>query len=217
MSVALHITNLGKKFGTSQIFKSVNLNVYKNEKVAILGSNGSGKSTLLKIISGFIGHQKGEIKWVDEDNKPLSTTPEFSYSAPYIDLFDFLTVNEQLAFHFKEKKAIQDFSISKILEIGMLQNFANKQVRQLSSGVRQRLKNTIAVLTDTPVLFLDEPCSNLDKENINLYQELINTYCANRIVLIASNYEPEFEFICTRYFKIENQNLMPVQDKQLWA
>jgi ABC-type multidrug transport system ATPase subunit len=217
LSVALHITNLGKKFGTSQIFKSVNLNVYKNEKVAILGSNGSGKSTLLKIISGFIGHQKGEIKWVDEDNKPLPTTPEFSYSAPYIDLFDFLTVNEQLAFHFKEKKAIQDFSISKILEIGMLQNFANKQVRQLSSGVRQRLKNTIAVLTDTPVLFLDEPCSNLDKENINLYQELINTYCANRIVLIASNYEPEYEFICTRYFKIENQNLTPVQDKQLWA
>lgn len=217
MSVALHITNLGKKFGTSQIFKSVNLSVYKNEKVAILGSNGSGKSTLLKIISGFIGHQKGEIKWVDEDNRPLSTTPEFSYSAPYIDLFDFLTVNEQLAFHFKEKKAIQDFSISKILEIGMLQNFANKQVRQLSSGVRQRLKNTLAVLTDTPVLFLDEPCSNLDKENINLYQELINTYCANRIVLIASNYEPEYEFICTRYFKIENQNLTPVQDKQLWA
>ena len=217
MSVALHITNLGKKFGTSQIFKSVNLNVYKNEKVAILGSNGSGKSTLLKIISGFIGHQKGEIKWVDEDNRPLSTTPEFSYSAPYIDLFDFLTVNEQLAFHFKEKKAIQDLSISKILEIGMLQNFANKQVRQLSSGVRQRLKNTLAVLTDTPVLFLDEPCSNLDKENINLYQELINTYCANRIVLIASNYEPEYEFICTRYFKIENQNLTPVQDKQLWA
>lgn len=217
MPVSLHIEKLSKKFGVYWILKSVNLNIYHSEKIAILGSNGSGKSTFLKIIAGFIYYDKGKITWKNEATGTTSEYPDFAFSSPYIDLFNHLTIREHIEFHFKQKQCINQLTVDEILEVGNLADHQSKQISQLSSGIRQRFKNVLAILTNSEVLFLDEPCSNLDEANIALYQKLVAEYTKNRTVFIASNNPAEYDFICTKEFRIENQNLQLLTSKQLWA
>ena len=215
MAVSLKIENLGKKFGNHWVLKSVNLNVYPFEKIAILGANGSGKSTLLKIMTGFFHHEAGLVSWNKDDI--ITDHPNFSFSSPYLNLFDHLTVEEHIHFHFKQKKSINNLSGTDIVSLGKLNDYNHKLIYHLSSGTRQRLKNTLAILTEADVLFMDEPCSNLDDSNIQHNQALVSDYTSNRIVIIASNYPPEYDFICSKEFKIENKELSLLKNKQLWA
>ncbi len=217
MSVSLHIENLSKKFGNHWVFKSINLQIQPYEKIAILGANGSGKSTLLKIMAGFIYFDKGSVKWENTANSDVSDFPDFSFSSPYLDLFDYLTVEEHIKFHFEQKLCYKNLDSESVIDIGNLGDQKHKRVKQLSSGTRQRFKNTLAILTHSDVLILDEPCSNLDEENNNHYQNLVNEYTKERMVIIASNHAPEYDFICTKEFKIENSELHLVKNKQLWA
>jgi ABC-type multidrug transport system ATPase subunit len=83
--------------------------------------------------------------------------------------------------------------------------------------VRQRFKNTLAIFSNCDVVFLDEPCSNLDEENIKLYQNLVNNYTKDRMVIVASNNPLEYDFICSKEYKIENFELKLLRNKQLWA
>ena len=75
---------------------------------------------------------------------------------------------------------------------------ANKQIRYYSSGMKQRLKLAQAIFSDTPALFLDEPCTNLDKAGIGLYNRSpIEAHASDRLVIISSNDEAEYDFCQT--------------------
>ena len=216
MAVTLHIENLSKKFGSHWVLKSLNLKIQPFEKIAILGSNGSGKSTLLKIMAGFLYFDKGTLKWSKGETE-ITDHPDFSFSSPYLDLFDHLKVEEHIEFHFKQKQAYNNLKPGEIIDLGNLGEYRNKFIRQLSSGIRQRFKNTLAILTAADVLFLDEPCTNLDEDNTKHYQKLVTEYTRDKMVIIASNYPPEYEFLCTKEYKIENCELHLLKNKQLWA
>lgn len=215
MAVTLHIENLSKKFGNHWILKSVNLAVQPFEKIAILGANGSGKSTLLKIMAGFLYFDKGTMIWKKDDLE--SEYPDFSFSSPYLDLFEHLTIEEHLSFHFKQKKILENISYQDVLSAGKFEDHRAKQIKQLSSGLKQRFKNTLAIFTASDVLFLDEPCSNLDEENIKLYQNLVTEHTKDRIVIVASNNPSEYDLFCTKEYKIENGEFHLLKNKQLWA
>jgi len=59
--------------------------------------------------------------------------------------------------------------------------------------MKQRAKLAQAFFTDTPILLLDEPCSNLDLQGVAMYQQWLQQYATNRLVIIASNDEREYE------------------------
>lgn len=167
---------------------------------AITGANGSGKSTLLQIIAGYILPSEGEVIIEQETlNVKQETRNEkqeisFSIAAPYLELIEEMTTTEFLQFHQQFKPFIQQLTIPQILETVQLQNAANKQIRNFSSGMKQRLKLAQAFFSNTDVLLLDEPCSNLDKPGIELYHQLIKTYTNNRLVIVCSNDEVEYNF-----------------------
>lgn len=215
MAISLNIENLYKKFGNQWVLKSLNLTVYPYEKIAILGANGSGKSTLLKIMAGFLYFDKGKLSWVKDDKEYES--PDFTFSSPYIDLFEHLTIEEHIEFHFNQKQTWNNIKTDEIISLGNLDNHRKKQIKQLSSGIKQRFKNTLAIFTVAEVLFLDEPCSNMDEDNIKLYQKLVTEYTKDRMVIIASNNPLEYDFICTKEFKIENGDFQLLKNEQLWA
>lgn len=215
MAISLNIENLYKKFGNQWVLKSLNLTVNPYEKIAILGANGSGKSTLLKIMAGFLYFDKGKLSWVKDDIEYES--PDFTFSSPYIDLFEHLTIEEHIEFHFNQKQTWNNIKTDEIISLGNLDNHRKKQIKQLSSGIKQRFKNTLAIFTAAEVLFLDEPCSNMDEDNIKLYQKLVTEYTKDRMVIIASNNPLEYDFICTKEFKIENGDFQLLKNKQLWA
>jgi ABC-type multidrug transport system ATPase subunit len=80
-----------------------------------------------------------------------------------------------------------------------LQEKSGQVFRYFSSGMKQRIKLLLAILSDTTILLLDEPCSNLDSNGIEWFQKMMADYAGNRIVIIASNHnEAEYSFCDSR-------------------
>jgi ABC-type multidrug transport system ATPase subunit len=193
----IELINIAKKFNREWIFKDVNLQIPYSSKLAILGSNGSGKSTLLQIIVGSLSASKGEINYHVNDQliSAENAYRHFSVASPYLELVEEMTLNEMIDFHFSFKERFNQYGNVDLLNIVGLESSKNKEIRYFSSGMKQRAKLMLAVLSNVDCIMLDEPCSNLDKQGINWYHQLLNEYLANRTIIICSNQEYEYN-IC---------------------
>lgn len=203
--IDIRLENAGKRFSTEWIFRGLDLHLQTGDSLAILGSNGSGKSTLVKSIFGFAPLSEGKIE-LKFDNKPVDIELFFrhiSFCSPYQELYEELELTELVDFHFGLKKMIAGFDNSTFLKEVYLESSARKQVRQLSSGMKQRLRLGLAILSDTPVVLLDEPSSNLDAKGLKWYRSLMDTFGKGRCIVVASNHlEAEYDF-CSRKLEVE--------------
>jgi ABC-type multidrug transport system ATPase subunit len=192
----ISLTDAGKRFNRDWIFRHLTYEFSAGQSYAIVGPNGSGKSTLLQALSGAMLLNEGKGEW-SIDNKQLPNENVYSYisiCAPYLEVVDEMTLIEFLDFHSGFKPFLSSVTSEKIISILDLENAVNKQIRNYSSGMRQRVKLAQAIFSDVPVVLLDEPCTNLDATGIQLYHDLINEYCKNRMVVVSSNDEVEFSF-----------------------
>lgn len=199
------LENTGKKYNKEWIFKNLNLEFNSPSTYVISGANGSGKSTLLKVISGFETPSKGEINY--EDSKPISVEKIYqnvAYTSPYISVFEDYTIKELFSFYTKLKPLKDNISYQDFIEIIDLKNTKDKEIKNFSSGMKQRVKLGLAILSDCPILLLDEPTSNLDANAIKWYQNLIQNNLENRIVFVASNNQKDESFFCENEIKIED-------------
>lgn len=204
-SFEIQCQDIGKKFGRDWIFRSVDTPFKQGEKVAILGQNGSGKSTFLMSLSGFYALSKGSINWLDKLGKtvdPLEWYQYYTLISPLLELPEEVTVEEFFELHFRLKIPKSGWNKERMYERTGLLAAKHKFIKQLSSGMRQRLKLMAAFVPDVPVIFLDEPCTNLDEKGIALYQELIEE-CPDQLILVASNMKVEYEF-CERVLEMES-------------
>ncbi len=194
--IEIQLEEASKRFQYEWIFKNLSLTISQGQSIALTGSNGSGKSTLLKCISGAIPISSGHIRFKQFD-KILPESDWFNFltiSAPYLELPEEFTLSELIDFHFKFKSPLNGISKAEILEIIYLEAHADKVISQFSSGMKQRLKLGLALLSEVPIVLLDEPTSNLDRKGIQWYQELIDQYRQNRILIVCSNEPREYEF-----------------------
>jgi len=79
-----------------------------------------------------------------------------------------------------------------------------KQIRQFSSGMKQRVKLVLAILSDVPLILLDEPTMNLDKTGIDWYLELVDKFAGNRTMIICSNLHQTESGFASRSIQIED-------------
>lgn len=190
------LSDAGKRYNREWIFRHFNYEFNTGNAYAITGNNGSGKSTLLQVIAGAVQHSEGIIEFYNSTNAiaPENHHQHLSIAAPYLELPEEMTLIEFLEFHQSFKPFLSSLTISEIISLLSLQKATDKQIRNFSSGMKQRVKLAQAILSDVPVVLLDEPCTNLDAEGISLYHRLINEYCADRLVIVSSNDEEEYHF-----------------------
>jgi ABC-type multidrug transport system ATPase subunit len=194
--IEIQLEEASKRFQYEWIFKNLSLTISQGQSIALTGSNGSGKSTLLKCISGAIPISSGHIRF-KQLNKILPESDWFNFltiSAPYLELPEEFTLSELIDFHFKFKSPLNNISKEEILEIIYLEAHSDKMISQFSSGMKQRLKLGLALLSEVPIVLLDEPTSNLDRRGIEWYQNLIDQFGQNRILIVCSNEPREYEF-----------------------
>ena len=198
----INLTQIGKRFNRDWIFRHVDAHFIAGKKYAITGSNGSGKSTLLQLIAGLIIPNEGTLQFKGSEKAIAiqNVYEHVSIAAPYLELLEEMTPIELLQFHSKFKPLLKP--INSILEEVELNNAGEKQIRNFSSGMKQRLKLAQAFFSNTAVLLLDEPTTNLDLQGINLYHRLIEQYAQNRIVIISSNDAQEYRD-CSEVIKME--------------
>ncbi|HEX8040338.1 MAG TPA: ATP-binding cassette domain-containing protein [Chryseosolibacter sp.] len=190
--LTIAVNDLSKRFNREWIFRELSLEFAAGLTYAITGPNGSGKSTLLQVVWGQVPQTSGTIIYKKGAlDVPLEQAFRYvSIAAPYMDLIDEFTLMEMLNFHFKLKKIRSGFSIGQLLQIMYLENAADKQLVNFSSGMRQRLKLGLALYTEADAYFLDEPGTNLDRRAFGWYIDELSKLPKRSIVFIASN-EPE--------------------------
>ncbi|TWI83700.1 ABC-type multidrug transport system ATPase subunit [Lacibacter cauensis] len=189
------LSDAGKRYNREWIFRHVTYEFNAGEAYAVTGNNGSGKSTLLQIISGAVQHSEGTIEYNNGSTIAADVQHRLvAMAAPYLELPEEMTLEEFLTFHQSFKTFLPGLTVKKIIALLGLEKAAAKQIRYFSSGMKQRVKLAQAILSDVPVVLLDEPCTNLDADGISLYHRLVNAYCADRLVIVSSNDEVEYNF-----------------------
>lgn len=192
----IQVEMLGKKFFREWIFRKMNFHFRGGNAYAITGPNGSGKSTLLKTLSGNIPASEGKIIYREGEQvvNPDLWPRYIGYSAPYLEVVEEFKLEELLAFHFAFKKPLSADSPKQLAEQMYLQDALQKQVKNFSSGMKQRLKLGLSFFSQSPVLLLDEPTTNLDTKGIDWYLGQIEKVKADRLLIICSNQPYEYSF-----------------------
>ncbi len=197
------LSGVGKKY-RRWVFKHIDFQFSSSSSYGIAGRNGTGKSTLMRIISGFLTPSRGTVTYQDGASSIALENfgTRVSFVAPYISIIEELTVEEQIKFHFRFQEVRSQTNTS-ILEMVKLNEHGRTLVSDLSSGMMQRLKLGLALVSDTPVLLLDEPTSYLDRENREWFHTMINQHRDNRLVIIASNDAEDLE-LCEEIIDVES-------------
>jgi ABC-type multidrug transport system ATPase subunit len=111
-----------------------------------------------------------------------------------MELIEEFALDEILNFHFKFKEPFENHSIEDIKRLMQLDHVGKKQIKHFSSGMKQRLKLGLAFYSKSDLLILDEPTTNLDSSGVQWYLHQIENYCKDRLVMVCSNLEREYEF-----------------------
>jgi len=201
----IELQDVGKKFNTEWIFRKVSFIFEENTAAAILGRNGSGKSTLLQVVAGNLHPNSGQVIYTlgGKDISGDDVFRQLTMVAPYMELIEDFTLREMLEFHFSFKKLIHGFDLTGVTDLLGFTNVKHKQIRQFSSGMKQRVKLVTAILSDVPLLLLDEPTMNLDKSGIDWYLGLVNRYAGNRTVIVCSNLHQTESAFASKALQIE--------------
>ena len=173
MNPLLEVKKLSFSWGESRVLKELNLSIYQNEIVSILGVNGAGKSTLLKCLNKVLVPDSGKIEILSQDlsimrinevSKLISFVPQSLRSNFPMDVFDVVLLGRRPYLNWSVGRKDRD-KVSETLRMLNLQGFAFRRFDQLSGGERQRVIIAKAVAQDTNLLLLDEPTSDLDLKN----------------------------------------------------
>lgn len=193
----IKLKGVAKRFRLEWILRKVDLELHSGRSYAISGPNGSGKSTLLKILAGHLTPSRGTVTFWENDQVPMPRDQLYRhlcYAAPYVELIEEYTLREALNFHQGFKPFLDQMSSSDIIELLDFQKSKNKNVRDFSSGMRQRLKLVLALCSEADFIILDEPTTNLDSQGVDWYRQLIDQYKRDRLLIVASNVDVDFDF-----------------------
>ncbi len=197
------LDNTGKKYNYHWIFRNLNQELTGPAHWGILGNNGSGKSTLLKILSGYLSPSEGTIRW--NSGKEISSSDIFRYTgiaSPHLELIEEFSLLEILTFHNKFRSFIGNNTVDSVAELTGLANSADKPLRYYSSGMKQRVKLVLALMSNNPLVILDEPCSNLDAQSIAWYQQLVKDHAGDRLLIVGSNDKETECFSCRNFINL---------------
>ncbi|MCC6947672.1 MAG: ABC transporter ATP-binding protein [Bradyrhizobiaceae bacterium] len=173
----LALRGLGRRFGTVEAVKDVDLELKEGEFVSLLGPSGCGKTTTLRMIAGFIEPNAGTIELGGKviSSPSASLPPEkrgMSMIFQSYAIWPNMTVFENVAFGLKLRRLGREEirrRVGEILDIVQLGDLADRYPAELSGGQQQRVALARAVVIRPAVLLLDEPLSNLDA---NLREEM---------------------------------------------
>ncbi len=165
--VVVEAHHISKKYGDLQVLKNIDLNVERESKIAFVGQNGQGKSTLAKIIVGELKHE-GQLK--------LGHNVQIGYfaqnQAEYLDGNKTVLDTMIDAANEKNRSKVRDI-LGSFLFRG---EEAEKYVRVLSGGERNRLALAKLLLQPLNVLVMDEPTNHLDIKSKNVLKEALKKF-----------------------------------------
>lgn len=186
--------NLTKKYNNTAVVNHINMNVEKGKIYALLGKNGAGKTTTMCMLVNLASKSGGEIllfgnKTSNEAYKRIGSIIE----SP--GFYENLTAEENLKIISKIRNNYSKEKISEVLKLVSLDNHMNKQYKDYSLGMKQRLAIASAIIHEPDLLILDEPVNGLDPVGIQEIRHLLKKLSRknNTTILISSHILSEIE------------------------
>lgn len=179
------IRDLYKAFGSNEVLRGVDLDLYYGENLVVLGRSGTGKSVLIKIISGLLKPDSGTVNVLGKEVPRLKEKElnelrlKIGFSFQNSALYDSMTVRENLVFplvrHNRQlgRKQIES-AVDDVLDaVGLLQ--AKRQMpSELSGGQRKRIGVARTLILRPEIMLYDEPTAGLDPITSQDINDLIN-------------------------------------------
>lgn len=208
----IEVKNLTKRYGDIKALDDISFTVDTGEVLGFLGPNGAGKSTTMNIITGYISSTSGTVT-VDGTEileNPRETKRKIGYLPEIPPLYPEMTVRKYLEFMFdlKKVKLPKKEHIEEIMRLVRITDMADRLIKNLSKGYRQRVGFGQALLGNPPVLILDEPTVGLDPKQIIEIRKLIRSLGKKHTVLFSSHVLSEISATCDRIIVISEGRLV---------
>ncbi len=205
----LKVTNLKKTFGDKVVLKNINMEIFENENVALLGGNGAGKTTLVEILTGL--------------NKPTSGTIEY--------LFDYeKNFQEKIGIQFQDSSYPPAISVKEVIKFMIdiygsklnndefnalikifgIDEYYHRRASKLSGGQQQRLNVLLALIHKPLIIFLDELSTGLDISIRTRIKNFIKDYSMEMgiTVILVSHDMSEVQLLCDKVMFLKNGEII---------
>ena len=190
----IRIEHVSFDYGDHRVLENINLTVYEDDFLGIIGPNGGGKSTLLNIILGLLNPTDGTISLFDknpkEGRKYVGYVPQytlvdrnFPINVEQVILSGRIGHTDFLRRYSGEDKKIADKAM-KIMGIGDLKNI---QIGKLSGGQLQRVLIARALATEPKLLLLDEPTSNIDVQAETDFYDFLHELSEKMAIILVTH------------------------------
>ena len=192
----LSVRGLSKSFPPQTLFKNLDFDIKRGERVALIGSNGTGKTTLLKILNNVLPADAGEftlgakvrIGYYDQEHHVLHMEK---------------TVFEEIS---DDYPALTNTKIRNVLAAFLFtDDDVFKRIKDLSGGERGRVSLAKLMLSEANFLILDEPTNHLDIVSKEILESALNRYTGT--VLFVSHDRYFINMTATRILDLYSQSL----------
>ena len=206
------VKKLTKNYGNIKAVDNISFTVGEGEILGFLGPNGAGKSTTMNIITGYISSTSGTVTIDGKEilENPKEAKAKIGYLPEIPPLYTDMTVKKYLEFMFdlKKVKLPKKEHIEEVMRLVRITEQADRIIKNLSKGYRQRVGFAQALLGNPPVLILDEPTVGLDPMQIIEIRKLIKSLGKKHTIILSSHVLSEISATCDRILVISNGKIV---------
>lgn len=204
MSSIIHLEGIRKSYFMGkqelQVLKGINLDIHKNEYVALMGPSGSGKSTLMNILGCLDSPTAGQyilngqdVSKMADDNLADVRNKEIGFVFQQFNLLPRLTALENVALPLVYagvgRKERTEMAMEVIKKVG-LEERSHHKPNELSGGQCQRVAIARALVNNPSLILADEPTGNLDtKTSVEIMQIFGQIQAAGNTVVLVTHEE----------------------------
>ena len=217
----IRVRGLRNVFGTQVVHDGLDMDVFDNEILGVVGGSGAGKSVLLHSILGLRAPDAGSIELYGKDVQTLAASDRSalvqSYGVTFQNgaLISSLNVAQNIQLPLREhyslsEKTLDELAEMNLLMVGLLPDDGDKYPSQLSGGMVKRAALARGLALETKLLFLDEPTAGLDPISAAAFDELLlylHTQLRLTVVMITHDLDTLFR-TCTRIGVIVDKHMI---------
>ncbi len=211
----IEVQDITKRFGDFEAVKGISFSVGHGEIFGLLGPNGAGKSTLIRMMTTLIPVTSGTArvngfdvsKEADSVRRSIGVIPQAMTSDLELSVEENLIIFSKFYGVPRERRKRL---IPELLEAVELTQWADKQVKNLSGGMRRRVEIARGLVHEPKIFFLDEPTTGLDPVSRVAVWEMLQKIKSQRdlTILLTTHYMDEADRLCDRIAIVDHGTLV---------
>lgn len=209
----IEVQHLTKRYGNHTAVSDLSFTIEKGQIYGFLGPNGAGKSTTMNIMAGCLAATSGQVQigGFDIFEEAGQAKKLIGYLPEQPPLYPDRTPREYLSFVARAKgipeKRIRE-QLDYVMTVTQTLDVADRLIKNLSKGYKQRVGIAQAILGDPEVIILDEPTVGLDPRQIIEIRDLIKALGENHTVILSSHILSEVQAVCQTILIISKGRLV---------